>query len=63
VELNRKNLLLQAKVLEGILIIYSISWKNGFGDTKIGPNYAPTLHLLKKAIEKNSQILWLYEKK
>ncbi|CAD6221615.1 GSCOCG00011623001-RA-CDS [Cotesia congregata] len=40
---------------------YTRAWPGGCGDSKLGSNYAPTIHIQEKAEEKGlQQVLWLY---
>ena len=40
---------------------YIRAWPGGCGDSKMGSNYAPTLHVQKQAAKKGlHQVLWLF---
>ncbi|XP_066586644.1 branched-chain-amino-acid aminotransferase isoform X2 [Prorops nasuta] len=40
---------------------YTRAWPGGCGDSKVGSNYAPTIHVQREAIEKGlQQVLWLF---
>lgn len=40
---------------------YTRAWPGGCGDSKLGSNYGPTIHVQQEATEKGlQQVLWLY---